>query len=567
MRNCLGVSVGATNLVAAGVDGTSTVRPASVSWRGTALTGFVERVGDPVPIIASDGSAHGADRLMVAALTELIREAGRPGESVGIALPAHWPAHVVDRMRSLLPGYVMTSDAVAALTALRAHPGLPSRGVVVVCDFGATGTGVTLADAAADFRTIGATVRLDDFSGDLIDRAVLGYLLGGLDVDPASTSAVAALTDLRHYSRIAKERLSFQSAAGLPGPVPATSLRLTRAELEVLVRDPLDAVLAAIDETMAHNGIRRSDLGAVASIGGGSRIPYVTQRLSEFLRMPVTTTPRAQSVAAIGAALIAGREPETATRIAVVPRSVTVSPAAAGPLAWSTSEVPEPAAYVDDPGLARPDVVFEAEPAAELPALAWYRRPAVLFAAAACAAILAATGLVVTTEVDTVDTASTATASAPAASALPTEPVVAAPAAIAGPVTETVVVTPPPTVVRYTAAPQVRPAPQAAPPVPTTQAAPTSTTPTTTTTAPTTTTTTTPTTTTTAPTTPATTTTTTPPPPTTTPPATTPPASEPPPPVTIEPPVEMTLPTVPLELPIEPIQLPITVGDKSSASR
>ena len=68
MRECVGLSVGATNLVAARADGSSTVRPAAVTWRGAVLTGFVERFGDPVPIVAADGSSHTADHLLVEAL-------------------------------------------------------------------------------------------------------------------------------------------------------------------------------------------------------------------------------------------------------------------------------------------------------------------------------------------------------------------------------------------------------------------------------------------------------------------------------------------------------------------
>ena len=42
-------------------------------------------------------------------------------------------------------------DSVAALSALQAAPGLPSSGVVVLCDFGGSGTSVTLADAGSNF--------------------------------------------------------------------------------------------------------------------------------------------------------------------------------------------------------------------------------------------------------------------------------------------------------------------------------------------------------------------------------------------------------------------------------
>ena len=341
MRECVGLSIGATNLVAARADGNSTIRPAAVTWRGAVLTGFVERFGDPVPIVAADGSSHTAERLLVEALTDLRHTRGR-GERACVAVPAHWPARRVERLRALLPDVMVTSDAVAALTALRTHPGLPARGIVALFDFGATGTTITLADAAADFRTVGDAVRYDDFSGDLIDRAVLTHLLAGLDVDPSATSAVASLTEFRDGARIAKEQLSFRTATGLPGPRPGTTLRLTRAELEAVVRRPLDGVLAAFDDALRRNGVRPSDLAAVATAGGGARIPLVTQRLSEALRMPVTTTAHAQTVAAIGAALLGGREPEAVTRLAAAPQPATllapVSPNNGRPavaMAWS----------------------------------------------------------------------------------------------------------------------------------------------------------------------------------------------------------------------------------------
>ncbi|MDT5067080.1 MAG: hypothetical protein QOK02_3235, partial [Mycobacterium sp.] len=417
MRDCVGLSVGATNLVAARADGVATVRQAAVTWLGTVLTGFVERFGDPVPILAADGSAHPADRLVLEALTDLARSQG-PAGVTSVAVPAHWGAARVDRMRALLPHAVVTSDAVAALTALRTYPGLPARGVVALCDFGATGTTISLADAGADFRPIGEAVRHDDFSGDLVDRALLTHLLAVLDIDPSSTSAVASLTSFRESVRNAKERLSFQTAVGLRGPRPGTTLRVTRAELESLVHEPLDGVIAALDDTLQRNGLWHADLAAIATVGGGARIPLVAQRLSQYFRMPVTTTDYAQTVAAIGAALLGGREPETATRLAAAPKvgMVTAAPVSpivqpvAASLAWSESplEVPSEGQSFDYTDFARPEVVFDHAigEADELASLRWYQRPALLFAAAACAAVLAAVGLVVTTETKSANAAS-----------------------------------------------------------------------------------------------------------------------------------------------------------------
>ena len=128
--------MGATNLVAARSDGSATVRPAAVSWRGDVLNGFVERIGDPVPIVAADGSAHSAERLVAHALSDLISAAGGPREAMSIAVPAHWREHVVARLRAMRPDVPVVTDATAALTALRANPGLPARGIVMLCDFG-----------------------------------------------------------------------------------------------------------------------------------------------------------------------------------------------------------------------------------------------------------------------------------------------------------------------------------------------------------------------------------------------------------------------------------------------
>jgi hypothetical protein len=262
----------------------------------------------------------------------------------------------------------------------------------------------------------------------------------------------------------------------------------------------LDGVLAALDDTLRRNGIWHADLAAVATIGGGARMPLVTQRLSEALRMPVTTTAHAQTVAAIGAALLGGREPETATRLAAAPK-IAVRPAAlpqvaqpaVASLAWSefADEVDSEGDSFDDTGFARPEVVFDhaIQEVEELAPLRWYQRPALLFAAAACAAVVAAVGLVVTTD----------TKSANAASPIPTVSVTPptmsdaqVPAAAAGSgavapevVTETVIAGGRPNV-RYTQAPAPKaPAPQAPapadpPPAPVTTTPTTETTPTTT---------------------------------------------------------------------------------------
>ena len=45
-------------------------------------------------------------------------------------------------------GSAVVSDAIAAVTALRDDPGLPTSGLIALCDFGGSGTSITLVDAA-----------------------------------------------------------------------------------------------------------------------------------------------------------------------------------------------------------------------------------------------------------------------------------------------------------------------------------------------------------------------------------------------------------------------------------
>ncbi|PQP44911.1 Hsp70 family protein, partial [Mycolicibacterium austroafricanum] len=399
MRSSLGVSLGVANLIAV-ADGRPTVRRATVTLAPPSLTGFVDRVGDPVPLVAADGSRHYADRLAadaIEAATRLARPHRRP-DVAAVAAPAHWPESAVAALRARMPHLTVVPDAVAALTAVHAERGLPARGVVVLCDFGATGSSITLVDAGDGMTVIGHTVRSDDFSGDLVDQLVLRHVVTGLDLDPSGTSAVASLADLRVLCRGAKEGLSADTATALPSA--HTTVRLTRAELDDVIAGPLDLFVAALIDTLQRNGVPHARLAAVVTVGGGAAIPLVAQRLSEALRVPVVTPADPQAAAAAGAELLALRVAEPEVRTTLVP-APTVA-AAAVPLAWSAAaEEPalvEFASY--DTDYARPEVRFDrADDAFTDPApWPWYRRPGVVFAGAATLAAAAVTAFVMTSQ-------------------------------------------------------------------------------------------------------------------------------------------------------------------------
>ena len=429
-----------------------------------------------------------------------------------MTVPAHWRPQVVEALRAALrskPGLSrspLVSDATAALTALRADPGLPSAGVIVLCDFGGSGTSITLVDAAAKDAPIGETVRVPDFSGDRIDQAILTKIVAGIfeasDADPSGTAMVGSLAGLRDECRRAKERLSDETATAIVVDLPGsdTTVRMNRMELDDLIAGPLAEFLAVLVETLDRSRVPLASISAVATVGGGARIPLITQRLSEHLRTKVITTAHPQLTAAEGVALIAHRSQfvETATALApAAPATATVAAAAfgtgaastgVGALAWSEVEdgphdVLEAEPQFEDrydarPADSRPEVHFvHDERADETPTRR--RGPMLLFGLSAAAVVIAAVVFGLTTftrDTPTVPAGTSSNIVPSPASEPPAEvsaPAADAPAQAPASVVTTVVARPQqrvalqqPAVVQPAAQPPAAPAPPPAAPAP-----------------------------------------------------------------------------------------------------
>lgn len=456
MSDGVGLSVGATNLTAVVVGRTAVTRSPVVTLyphrspevgvpsenpnlteRGLIITDFVDRVGDPVGIVAADGTSHLADKVLADALRAMLYTVGQPPAApVAVTYPAHWRPAAVDALRNAMAAVPelqrapLISDAASALTALQDDPGVPSRGVIALCDFGGTGTSVTLVDATNGFAPVGPTVRHTDLSGDLIDQALLTHVINDLSaagtIDLSGTSAIGSLSRLRAQCRGAKERLSTAAVTSLVAELPGhrSDVRLTRTELDEAIRSPLAEFVGVVQDTLERNGIRGADLVAVATAGGGARIPIITTTLSEHFRVPVITTGQPELAAAIGGGLraVRGTVDEGATSMAVAPGVAAAAGAAtamapevgaqdAGPasttfraLAWSDADdVPDVATSdpydygppADGGYDARPQMQFDHEPyeqqAAPLP---WYRKPALVLAAGLLALFAALTAVV-----------------------------------------------------------------------------------------------------------------------------------------------------------------------------
>jgi hypothetical protein len=449
MSESLGLSIGVANLVAARAGSDPVTRrsvltlfdeqPSEVGLpeqnpntaeSGLVMRGFVERVGDGTPLVASDGTKYLGDALTVEALEVMARSVGY-GTPITIAVPAYWSEGQSTALREEFfaqPGLTahgvapaLVSDATAALTALRAEPGFPTSGVVALCDFGAAGTTVTLFRSAG--AQIGPSVRYTDFSGDAIDQLVLNHLrgnspsadtTGGL----ASTTRMGSLTRQLKQCRLAKEQLSAASVATVDLG-SGEEVQLSRNEFDELISEPLDRFVDTVEELLQRNEIRATDLTAVATVGGGAHIPLLGARLSERLQVPIHSTPAPAFSAAIGAAVLGDLQPPAPTTAApVIENPTELAPAAApdmtqvlpgarieedGPLAWSedpdadSGPVPytgpeHSGQYVRD-AMDFDDSEYDGY-GAESGRLPWYKRTVLLLAVGSAALALLLLGVV-----------------------------------------------------------------------------------------------------------------------------------------------------------------------------
>jgi hypothetical protein len=447
MSESLGLSIGAANVVAARAGSAPVARSSvltlfehrpteiglpeenpNLTEPGLVLRGFVERVGDRAPLVAADGTKYLGEVLTVEAIEAMARAVGY-GTPVTVAVPAYWSEAQTtalreeffaqpDLARDGVPP-ALISDASAALAALRAGPGFPAAGVVALCDFGATGTSVTLINAGSNFLQIGPSVRYTDFSGDAIDQLILDHVRAAHDAIPADlagTARVGSRSRLLGACRRAKEQLSTATAATVAAGSRdgGDQVRLSRPEFEQLISQPLDRFVSTVEDTLQRNGIQRSNLAAVAAVGGGASIPLITARLSERLQAPIHAAPQPAYSAAIGAAVLG--QQQSAAGVATAASPIVENPTEAvetakvtdggRPLAWSqdADDAADPVPY------AGPDMTGEygREPtglgdadsdraAAATPSLPWYKRTAlVLSVVGAGAAVLVAALLALT---------------------------------------------------------------------------------------------------------------------------------------------------------------------------
>ena len=282
---------------------------------------FKRRLGDPTPMIVG-GSPFGAEALMAQVLRAIVKqvsdERGEPPSLIAVTHPASYGDYKLDLLRQMVRQAeageaVFIPEPVAAAVHYASQERIEPGSTVAVYDFGG-GTfdaAVLRKTDAGSFEILGRPEGLERLGGIDFDEAVFSHVaetLGraALEGDGGAT-ARAAIGRLREECRDAKESLSADTEATIPVLLPAiqTEVRLTRAELEDIVRPRVRETAAALDRSVRSAGLEIGDIDRILLVGGSSRIPLVGQVLREMTGRPISRDAHPKHAIALGAARFA----------------------------------------------------------------------------------------------------------------------------------------------------------------------------------------------------------------------------------------------------------------------
>jgi molecular chaperone HscA len=140
--------------------------------------------------------------------------------------------------------------------------------------------------------------------GDDFDRAIAEALLARAGMAEAADPRV-----VRHAldaARALKEKLTGETDAAIDValvPGQATTLRLTRAEMEALVAPVLERCAAPLHQALTDAGVERGHLSGVILVGGATRMPLVRRFVEQWFGQKPLADIDPDQVVAMGAAI------------------------------------------------------------------------------------------------------------------------------------------------------------------------------------------------------------------------------------------------------------------------
>src|SRR4051812_5903623 len=284
-------------------------------------------LGNPTPVMLG-GAPHAVGDLLGAQLQDVLarvaEQQGAKPDVVALTHPANWAPirrelfENVARSAGITEPLYTTEPEAAAAHYASTRP-LREGEVLAVYDLGGgTFDATVLRRSAHGFEIVGTPEGIERLGGADFDEAIfshVNYLAGGAlgEVDLSDPRTVVALARLRQDCTLAKEALSVESEATIPVFLPNRhfEVTITRAELEGMIRAPIESTIGTLDRVLRAARVDRTTLAAVLLVGGSSRIPLIAQMVSEAFGRPTVVGAHPKHAVALGAALLAeARRPE-----------------------------------------------------------------------------------------------------------------------------------------------------------------------------------------------------------------------------------------------------------------
>jgi molecular chaperone DnaK len=289
---------------------------------------FKRRIGDDVPIMLGSRQyqAHELAARMTRWVVDLVTEReGGPPKRIAVTHPASWGAHKKDVFASALRtvGLSVTflAEPQAAAVSYACAERVDSGSTVAVYDLGggtfdAAVVRKTAGPMSGSFELLGQPEGIERLGGIDFDEVVFGFVREAVGdkldaLDPEDPDVLSAVARLRREVVEAKEALSSDTEVTIPVLLPdlRTQTRLTRGEFEAMIRPALEETIVSLRRAITSAGLTPDDLSAVLLVGGSSRIPLVSQLVSDELTRPVAVDADPKTAIAMGAALAISPQP------------------------------------------------------------------------------------------------------------------------------------------------------------------------------------------------------------------------------------------------------------------
>lgn len=332
---------------------------------------FKRRMGDTTPLLIG-GSPMSPQALMGKmlrwTLDHVIQLQGGAPDHVTVSHPANWGPYKLDllhqaiHMAEMGETSTLSEPEAAAIYYSSTQRVDPGETIAVYDLGGGTFDAAVLRKIEGGFVILGQPEGIEHLGGIDVDEAVFAHVANALGgaleaIDPDDAILQAGVARLRADCVEAKEALSTDSSASIPVLLSnvQAEVRITRDELERMVRPWLNDTISALRRALRSANVEPADIKTVLLVGGSSRIPLVSQMVSESLGRPVSVDAHPKHSVALGAALAAERT--VALRRGAAEAPVVVIDDAPEPLLpppAAEPSVPPPAAPLPPPPAGEP---------------------------------------------------------------------------------------------------------------------------------------------------------------------------------------------------------------------